>query len=409
MAGIDARAAWLADHATAIGSSESPILFNEGYAGTSVYRLWCEKLGLIPRDDLDNVETIRWGQRLEPVIADAVAEETGYHIAKHDQTEFLRHPVYAFIGATPDYRVFSEDREGPGILEIKNVGTYFAREWTDQPPLRVLCQVQHQLAVTGYKWGLAAGLVGGNRLKWHPFERHEKFIATLEQKCRDFWKLIETRTPPEVDGSEATTKVLLRLHPADNGLAVKLPADLASLYDELEQAAAEAAAATSRKDKLANRLRSVLGANTYGEFPGGQWCSWATSEVAGYVVKPRVQRTFRLHKSRPKDVVDYATGEPVPVETHQLAENVTLVGSMPEATKRRKKTGLAAASRKRLLQRDPHCHHCGCTLTSKTATLDHRVPLALGGADNETNYVLWCKKCNEAKGHKTPEEFVTTK
>jgi putative phage-type endonuclease len=395
------RESWLAERSTAIGASESPILFGHGYAGTSRYKLWAQKLGLIEPDDLDDVESIRWGQRMEPVIIQALREDAGFDVQRADQTEFLRHPKTPFIGCTLDARVFDDSRETPGCCELKNVGTYFAKEWTEEPPLRVLCQVQHQMYVTGYEWGIAAGCVGGNRLKWHPFERHEAFIATLVKVCTEFWQLIETNTPPEVDGSEATAKVLLRLNPADNGLAVKLPDDFREAYEELEALARVVKSAEARQVEIKNRLRAALGPNTFGELPCGRWCSWQTSQTNGYTVQPRVGRTLRLHKSKPSDVLDYIA------PSHQLTEAVEFVGELPEATKR--KPGKVAKNRARLMKLDPHCRYCGCTLTTRTATLDHRVPLALGGADDDSNYVLACKGCNSAKADKRPEEFSQSK
>lgn len=294
------RETWLAERATAIGASESPVLFGKGIGGKSRYKLWAEKLGLIEPDDLDDVESIRWGRRMEPVIIDALREETGFEIVRADQTEFLRHPDKPHIGCTPDARAFSDDRETPGVVEIKNVNAYFGREWTDQPPLRVLCQVQHQLYVTGYEWGIAAGCVGGNRLKWHQFERHEAFIETLVRLCDEFWNLIETRMPPEVDGSEATAKVLAKLHPSDNGLAVRLGDDFSGVGDEMEALDRVIADATKRQDELKNQIRAALGPNTFAELPGGKWASWKATERAGYVVKPSVNRTLRFHKTKPE-------------------------------------------------------------------------------------------------------------
>lgn len=300
------RDAWLAEKSTGIGASESPILFGQGYTGTSRYRLWAEKLGLIDRTDLDDVESIRWGQRMEPVIIEGLREDHGYDVMRADQTEFLRHPEKPHIGCTLDARAFSDDRETPGVVQIKNVGQYFAREWTEQPPLRVVVQVQHEMYVTGYEWGIAAGLVGGNRLKVHQFERHEAFIETLVKLCDEFWQLVESRTPPEVDGSEATAKVLAKLHPADNGLAVRLGDDFADVADELDALDRVIKDATKRQDELKNRIRAALGPNTFAELPGGKWASWKAVTRAGHVVKPSVNRTLYFHKKKPDDVLDYA-------------------------------------------------------------------------------------------------------
>lgn len=51
----------------------------------------------------------------------------------------------------------------------------------------------------------------------------------------------------------------------------------------------------------------------------------------------------------------------------------------------------------------PCCNWCNCPLTEKTATVDHYVPLALGGLDNFNNYVLACQPCNAQRGHAMPD------
>jgi len=52
------------------------------------------------------------------------------------------------------------------------------------------------------------------------------------------------------------------------------------------------------------------------------------------------------------------------------------------------------------------CHYCGVSLTAQTATRDHVVPLARGGADDLSNIVLACERCNTAKGSRPYGEFI---
>lgn len=49
------------------------------------------------------------------------------------------------------------------------------------------------------------------------------------------------------------------------------------------------------------------------------------------------------------------------------------------------------------------CHWCKIPLTLETATMEHKIPLALGGLDNGNNRVLACKPCNSKRGHTMPE------
>jgi 5-methylcytosine-specific restriction endonuclease McrA len=51
------------------------------------------------------------------------------------------------------------------------------------------------------------------------------------------------------------------------------------------------------------------------------------------------------------------------------------------------------------------CAYCGVTLTAKTRSLDHRVPLIRGGTNDLSNLVPSCLRCNQRKNRLTAEEF----
>lgn len=55
--------------------------------------------------------------------------------------------------------------------------------------------------------------------------------------------------------------------------------------------------------------------------------------------------------------------------------------------------------KRRLLRCSPFCHWCKKPLTAADATIDHKIPLHLGGLNNSNNYVLSCAPCNHTKGH----------
>ena len=51
------------------------------------------------------------------------------------------------------------------------------------------------------------------------------------------------------------------------------------------------------------------------------------------------------------------------------------------------------------------CVYCAAHLDQHTATLDHVVPLARGGAHDPGNLVVACGPCNRLKGELLPYEF----
>ena len=70
---------------------------------------------------------------------------------------------------------------------------------------------------------------------------------------------------------------------------------------------------------------------------------------------------------------------------------------------RDERRGHYRGARKKMLRFSKKCFWCGAILTLDTSTLDHKIPLALGGLDNANNWVLACEPCNHDRGSSMPE------
>lgn len=58
-------------------------------------------------------------------------------------------------------------------------------------------------------------------------------------------------------------------------------------------------------------------------------------------------------------------------------------------------------------ERDNHtCQYCGIKYTSNRLSTDHLIPVSLGGLDEITNYVTWCRSCNSRKSNIPLPEFA---
>lgn len=58
-----------------------------------------------------------------------------------------------------------------------------------------------------------------------------------------------------------------------------------------------------------------------------------------------------------------------------------------------------------VLRRDDHtCRYCGGKAPEVTLTVDHVLPVALGGTDDPTNLVACCHECNAGKSSTSPGE-----
>lgn len=61
-------------------------------------------------------------------------------------------------------------------------------------------------------------------------------------------------------------------------------------------------------------------------------------------------------------------------------------------------------TRYEVLKRDNHtCRYCGATAPDATLTVDHVVPLALGGSDKADNLAAACRDCNYGKASTSPD------
>ncbi len=51
------------------------------------------------------------------------------------------------------------------------------------------------------------------------------------------------------------------------------------------------------------------------------------------------------------------------------------------------------------------CMYCGVAMGRAPLTIDHFVPLEMGGANDTSNYLSACRRCNKNKGAEAPQTF----
>lgn len=391
---------WLATRKSMIGASESPSILGEGYADEGPYTIWAKKTGLMP-DKPDN-ELLWYGRKMQPITLERFTIETGLPVRDLGEFTIQRHPTISWLGATLDG--VTEERDGTlAVVEAKNIGHYGAKEWSaPEPPLRVMIQCQHQMAVTGYTKAYAVATVGGNRLKFRPIERHDRFIAAMIERLEEFWALVLDGKPPELDYTEATRIALGSIYANDNGQTILLPPEALDWDRQLQRVKRHIKVLEKFKTGFENAIKAAIGENSYGELPDGtgEMYSWRSYEVSEHVVsahsaKPLVRVKAKGQKKSRKSLPVAA------VETPQLEGQEIL--AMPAPPKRKKLT--VADIRMRLLAEHPRCRWCNKTLTKRTATLEHVIPQAHGGKTRDVDgkirwkdLALACGPCNHKRG-----------
>lgn len=203
------REDWHAVRKSGIGGSDIAAICGLNQ-WASPLEIWRKKTGRpVPRR-LDEVldEAAEMGHELEPVTARRFTKKTGLPIFENPGTLRLPDVPWALVNLD---RTTEEDGL-PGVVELKSRSSYALPDWLEETPVDVQVQTQWQMLLTGWSFGYAAALIGGQRTIVHRLERDEKLIDDLLRIGAEFWGWVETDTQPPLDGSVATGQLLDRLH-----------------------------------------------------------------------------------------------------------------------------------------------------------------------------------------------------
>lgn len=207
------QAEWLEVRRKGIGSSDCAAACGLN-PYMSMLELWMIKTGRIQQsieEDSEGHAPLYWGKRLEPLVAEFYSMHTQHKVRRVNAVLQHRDPDKHFMLANLDYSVVGSNEVQ--ILECKTAGEYGAKLWRDGVPLYVLCQVQHQLAVTGKKAAHICVLLCGHETRIFKVTRSESVIQHIINAERYFWDCVEKDTPPEADASESAAKALQLLYP----------------------------------------------------------------------------------------------------------------------------------------------------------------------------------------------------
>ncbi|MFQ6194852.1 YqaJ viral recombinase family protein [Streptomyces sp. NPDC000405] len=192
--------------------------------------LWHDKVGTVPAEEVVPTAAMRWGTRLEPVIATAYAEA---------HPELLVHETGTWANtardwqrATPD-RIITPAHGGPPmLLEIKTsrYGDGWGEAGTDQIPIAYRCQVVWQLDTLGLDTAHVVVLVAGQDYREYTVIRDPAEATFLRDKAAAFLDSVRAGTPPPLDGHPATYRTVQRLPGAVEDRVANIAPDVAETY-----------------------------------------------------------------------------------------------------------------------------------------------------------------------------------
>lgn len=183
----------------------------------SAFQVYNDKISDVI-EEKDN-ESMRQGRDLEEYVAQRFTEETGLRVRKANAIfQNNEHPVML-----ADFdRLVAGQKAG---LECKTVSPYSADKWADgQIPLHYQMQVQHYLAVSGFKCWYIAAVIFGRDFVIHKIDRDEEMIQNLITIEERFWKdHVMAHVMPDPDGTRNCSEQIAKLYfKADNEKIVEL-------------------------------------------------------------------------------------------------------------------------------------------------------------------------------------------
>jgi putative phage-type endonuclease len=284
-----------------IGSSDAAAALGLSPWKTT-FQLWLEKTGQVEPPDLSDVEAVKWGTKLEGEVLGEYAERENVKLVIPPIA--YTYPGMKFLRANPDALV--QQPPGPHFygVEAKTADASQASKWgdegTDQIPEPYLLQVHHQMFVCGFIRVDIPVLIGGNRFRIYTVNRDERMMELMVPQLVDFWKMVETRTPPPIDYEHPTTAALLKtLYPGTDGSEIELPADMAHWHEVRLQARDKEAEYKAVAETANAHIQEAMGAAAVGWLPDGTCYTRKMVKVKGYTVEPTEYVQMR-HTSRKK-------------------------------------------------------------------------------------------------------------
>lgn len=234
-----------------VGASEVAAIM-----GLDPYRsaidVWRSKCEPAPQEETKHTKR---GRFLERALIDWYVAETHRDVTG---CETLAHKQCPLVLATPDGIVL-EGGNWDRVLEIKAPSYRTAHQWDDGAvPDRYVLQVTQQMLVTGLNRADLAAYIDED-LRIHTLEFDAELGEQIISSINDFWKHVESRTPPPVDGSESYARYLRERFTKTRGAMVTATAEAEDWAKRLRDAKKALETAELSEREARNHLELIIG------------------------------------------------------------------------------------------------------------------------------------------------------
>lgn len=247
-----------ASHAHRLGCSQLAQALGVTRNFGTRYDLWAEHTGRQQREDIGNELRVALGTPMEDVLKPFVEAKLGRKL-RRDRHEYV-HPTLPLV-ANLDYRAEAlKGEQHRPVVDIKTSLGWgakyrFGEDGTDQVDDGVLLQVQGYTLLTGAPVAYVAALVPGPELKIYTIEADRELHEMIEDGVADFWRLVETDTPPDPE-TEAEARQRWPRH--SEGRIVEADQEIAALLCQLADCKRRGKEVDTEEQGLKDRLLPLL-------------------------------------------------------------------------------------------------------------------------------------------------------
>lgn len=272
------------------GSDAAVILGLSPY--TSPVELWQYKTRMaVPKDISDN-PSIKAGKKLEPVIREWFAEETGKSVVQ--APDLIIHKSYNWMAGNIDGKIEGES----AIFEAKTASIRMSHEWgpvgDNTIPDYYYCQVAHYVAICDVERAYIAVLIGGNDFRHHyVYERNLQFEDALIEKEKYFFEhYIKGEKCPEPKSAD---DIITIYGNKSEDKSIVADFNIQSDIEELQEIDIRIQEAQDHYKKVKDRICVYMGTNdkllTQGD--GKPAVSWKQSADRKYFNQERLEKEHK--------------------------------------------------------------------------------------------------------------------
>jgi predicted phage-related endonuclease len=253
-----------------------------------------QKQGRLTPPDLSDVEPVKMGHVMQPVVAQIFSEETGIKLSALDEP--IYHKKHAWLASHFDY--VTEDRSA--LVEVKNYNAAAIQLFgdPDADPLIIpdadFAQCLHEATVYGCDVVYLAVLFGGQRFRSYKLTFSEAEKEEHIKHMAEAWGYIQAQADPPADSTAAARKIFQ----ADNGSVAQANKVIENLCVQLQGYKQKIKELEGYEEQAQAAIMQAMGsASTLASFDGKVLATWKAS-------KPSKRFSAELFKSSMPDVYE---------------------------------------------------------------------------------------------------------